>query len=167
MATEDEAAQWLERAMDVFDVPQLVLVWNSNQCGDVYGCYEPMFNRLGLNPPGEKIPMYVVAHEFGHALEKAMSGSALECENYQQCEGFARYFESIYMTTNGQLLDFVCNCGRTHLRVLPDQSLQCVDCGTEYYAPLFNPMLYNGTYLAGNPPGGYARLGFSQEGSGW
>ncbi len=162
MGSEADAIDWLERAMTVFDVPPIDFIWKSGQCSNLLGCYQPMFNRIGLNPDGNRIPMYVVAHEFGHALEKAMSGSAEECKSYQQCEGFARYFESIYMTTNGQLLDFVCDCGATHLRVLPDQSLQCVDCGTEYYAPLFNPIMYNGTYQEKVPPTGYANLGYGE-----
>ena len=150
MATQQQAFDWLQKAMDIFEVPSLEVIWGSPECGNLLGCYKPMLNKIFLNPDGQKIQMYVVAHEFAHALEKAYSGSAEECSSYQQCEGFARYFETLYLATDGKLLDFVCDCGTTHLKLLPDGSLQCIDCGTVYYAPLFNPSGFNGTY--GQPP---------------
>lgn len=156
MGSEADATDWLERALTVFDVPSVEMVWGSTECGNLLGCYKPMQNKIGLNPDGRYIPMYVVAHEFGHALEKAYSGTAPECSSYQECEGFARYFESIYMATDGHLLDFQCSCGATHLKILPDGSIRCIDCGETYYAPLFNPLHFNGTYSG---PG--AMLGYS------
>ena len=147
-ANKAEALAWIQKAQSVFAdaAPDVYVDWGAPACGEAYGCYNPGTNIITFNPDGSRIPMYVVAHEFGHFLEKSMSGSSPECSTYLECEGFARYFESIYLATDGRLLDFQCDCGQTHLRVLPDGSIECVDCRTLYYAPLFNPLNYQGTY---------------------
>jgi len=141
-ATPAVAQAIVEKFMDRFGMTELNLDFNCKPCGELYGCYFPSTNTLCLqvDPSTGTVPIYVVYHELGHALEH-MYYSGSETFSYAQGEGFARYVESLYLSTNGHLLDFHCECGGDVLRILPDGSIQCVECGSVFYAPIYNPGL--------------------------
>ncbi len=132
----------LTKLADMFMVPSINLAFDCTGCGETYGCYWPDTNTICLQLENGTVFGYVVVHEFGHALEAMYTGD--KGFSYQQGEGFARHMEQLYLSTDGKFLDFKCDCGVTELRLLPDGSVQCIQCGSIYYAALYNWSLVTG-----------------------
>jgi hypothetical protein len=137
------AVKIIEKLMNVFDVKELNVSFDTS-CGGSGFCYTPSTNTIHLFPD-ERIPEFVIAHEFGHALEKAYAGSAPECTTYEECEGFATMFQGIYMVTNGSIANFKCSiCGQSSLTIKPDGRLLCNICRSEYFINFYDVEKYNG-----------------------
>jgi hypothetical protein len=132
--TEAEAQAMLQKLVVLFGLRGVNLEFDSGACPRLYGCYFASTNTINLNTMNGKVFGYVVAHEFGHALEAAYTGDV--GFSYQQGEGFARFMEALYLVTNGEIVDFQPPCGGP-LRLLPDGTLQCISDSTQYYAELY------------------------------
>lgn len=141
-ATPAQAQAIVEKFMDRFGMTELNLDFNCKPCGELYGCYFPSTNTLclQLDPGTGTVPQYVIYHEMGHALEH-LYYRGNETFSYAQGEGFARFIESLFLSTNGKLLDFKCDCGSQVMDIMPDGSIQCAGCGTQYYAPVYSPSI--------------------------
>lgn len=137
--TPEGAVAILEKLMDRFMVPDVNVDFGCAACGQDYGCYIPQSNTICFQPDNGQIPIYVVYHEFGHRLEDMYAGET--GYTYAQGEAFARALETIYLATNGQFLNWHCPCGSDHVRLLPDGSIQCLECGDIFFAPLYDQSL--------------------------
>ncbi len=137
--TEQGAVDITQKLMDRFAMTALNIDFNCKTCGELYGCYIPETNTVCFQPENGEIPIYVVYHEFGHALSHMYQGEA--GVSYDAGEGFARHMEQLYLSTDGMFLDWHCDCGNDTIRLLPDGSIQCLKCGSVYYAPLYSPSL--------------------------
>ena len=136
--TEAQAEAVLQKLVVLFGIYGVDLNFDS-ACKQLYGCYYAGTNTINLNTMDGKVFEYVVFHEFGHALEAAYTGD--KGFSYQQGEGFGRWMESLYLVTDGAILDFKCPCGKTILRLLPDGTLECINCGRQFYAELYDPVM--------------------------
>ena len=135
-ATEAQAEAVLQKLVVLFGLKGVNLEFDS-ACPELYGCYFPATNTINLNTVNGKVFFYVIMHEYGHALQAAYTGD--QGFSYQQGEGFGRWMESLYLVTDGAILDFKCPCGKTILRLLPDGTLECISCGTQFFAELYDP----------------------------
>jgi hypothetical protein len=132
--TPDAAVAMIRKLVVLFGLRGVNLEFDSGACPQLYGCYFGDTNTINLNTHNGKVPGYVVAHEFGHALEAAYTGDT--SFSYGQGEGFARFMEALYLVTDGEIVDFQPS-GGVPLKLLPDGTLVSVSTGTQYYAELY------------------------------
>jgi hypothetical protein len=149
--SKEHTSAVLGKLVNIFGPPEVRVEYDSGECGPYLGCYDGQTNTIHF-PPGPVFE-YVAAHELGHAIEHYYAGGGNEPYSYEQGEGFARSFEGMYMLTNGDIADFVCQvCNKSALVLLPDNSLRCKWCGSDYYVRLYDPSKFRMAYYSGSPP---------------
>ena len=122
----------LQRCMDLFDVEVDLQVFFDcpNMKSNVVAYFQPSTTSQCYR--SNYIPEYVPMHEFFHFLSHYYGNA---CETESECESFARLGEAIWLRTNGQILDFVCEtCGVKPSRILflPSGDFSCKNCGAVY-----------------------------------
>ena len=132
--TPDEAVTMIRKLVVLFGLKGVNVEFDSGACPQLYGCYFASTNTIHLNTHNGKVPGYVVMHETAHAIEAAYTGD--EGFSYSAGEGFGRYMESLYLATDGEIVDFKPSGGGP-LRVQQDGSLLSVADGTVYFFELY------------------------------
>jgi hypothetical protein len=140
--TKARAAEIVARLSQKFAIPEPNVAYDCPESKETFGSYNGETNTICINSLNGTVPEFVPYHEFGHALQAFYVGP--QSATYDEGEGFASRLQEYYLLTNGEFIDWTCSCGNDTFTLMPDGSVACDMCGTQWF-----PQLYSASEMIG------------------